>query len=151
LAGNDDPEYTFKDGETVVPLTASVTVYRLVQGQRCPFKASARWAEYKPPAGQDHMWLKMPQLMLGKCAEALALRKAFPKQLHGIYERAEMAQAGPVDIGDAPEVTRGAAVSRPAMSARAEETAAPLQPDDPKLVAESENLFKTPDESDEET
>jgi hypothetical protein len=97
LAGNDDPIYVFQEGETVLPQVATVTVYRLTQGQRFPYTASARWAEYKPPTGQDHMWLKMPQLMLGKCAEALALRKAFPKQLHGIYERAEMAQAGRED------------------------------------------------------
>ena len=43
------------------------------------------------------MWLKMPHTMLGKCAEALALRKGFPKQLAGLYAREEMEQAGPVE------------------------------------------------------
>jgi phage recombination protein Bet len=94
LAGNDDPTYVFARGEATIPQSATVTVHRITQGQRFAYTATARWVEYKPPSGQDHMWLKMPQLMLGKCAEALALRKAFPKQLHGIYERAEMAQAG---------------------------------------------------------
>jgi len=73
--------------------TATVTVYRLVQGQRAPFSATARWSEYKP-ADQDFMWKKMPHVMLGKCAEALALRKAFPKQLHGLYVKEEMDQSG---------------------------------------------------------
>ena len=75
--------------------SATVTVYRLVQGQRCPFTATARWLEYKPD--QDFMWRKMPHTMLGKCAEALALRKAFPQELSGLYEAAELAQSDNVD------------------------------------------------------
>lgn len=87
--GTDDPRYTGEAGKS--DFTATVTVYRIVQGQRCPFSATARWSEYKPD--EDFMWRKMPHLMLGKCAEALALRKAFPRQLAGLYAQEEMDQS----------------------------------------------------------
>jgi phage recombination protein Bet len=89
LAGIDDAIF---DSETALhPNKASVTVYRMVAGQRVGFTASARWVEYSQPQG--FMWKKMPYLMLAKCAEALALRKAFPNDLTGLYTNEEMAQA----------------------------------------------------------
>src|SRR3990167_8379416 len=74
-AGSDEP--VFKEDEKG-PLAATVTVWKLVQGVRCAFTATARWVEYYPGDGPDgFMWRKMPYVMLAKCAEALALRKAF--------------------------------------------------------------------------
>jgi phage recombination protein Bet len=97
-AGNEDA--AFNGLPKSEDFTASVTLYRLVQGQRCSFTATAYWSEYCPSQGQDHMWKKMPHTMLAKCAEALALRKAFPKQLAGLYAREEMDQAGPVQTAE---------------------------------------------------
>jgi phage recombination protein Bet len=89
--GRDDPD------ETIPPWRATVKVWRVVQGVRYPFTASARWSEYCPPSDreQDRMWRKMPHTMLAKCAEALALRKGFPRQLAGLYAAEELEQAGP--------------------------------------------------------
>lgn len=89
-AGNDDPEFDDAEG---LPKWARVTVWKMVVGQRCPFTATARWTQYYPGDQQGWAWKKMPHLMLGKCAEALALRKAFPAELSGVYTTEEMAQA----------------------------------------------------------
>jgi len=89
-AGIDDAVFA---GDPKTPsFAASVTVWRIVQGQRCAFTATARWSEYKPD-GNDFMWQKMPHVMLSKVAEALALRKGFPQQLHGLYATEELDQA----------------------------------------------------------
>lgn len=89
LAGSDDA--TFEHGAVgKPPLSATVTVYRLTQGQRFAYTGTARWSEYNPGT---QMWAKMPHTMLAKCAEALALRKAFPQELAGLYGAEEMDQA----------------------------------------------------------
>jgi phage recombination protein Bet len=60
----------------------------------------ARWDAYvatKKSGDPTFMWQKMPAHMLAKCAEALALRSAFPNDLSGLYTDAEMDQAGEQD------------------------------------------------------
>lgn len=93
-AGNDDPQYDSE--ETPRPRKATVTVWKIVGGQRVPFTRSARWDEFvqtKKDGQPTRFWAKMPYLMLGKVAEALALRAAFPQELSGIYAHEEMQQA----------------------------------------------------------
>lgn len=89
-AGSDDPLFAESGNR---PSKATVTVYRAVAGTRCPFTASAYWSEYYPGANKSFMWDKMPHTMLAKVAESLALRKAFPEEMSGLYTTEEMAQA----------------------------------------------------------
>lgn len=95
MAGIDEPVYNAEDG--VNPQTAKVTVYRYGRNdEKIPYTATARWSEYvqtKKDGGVNHMWKTKPYLMLGKVAEALALRKAFPDELSGMYTDDEMDQA----------------------------------------------------------
>lgn len=90
-AGQDEAVFTI--GEDGRPVSAQVTVYKLLNNQRIPIPATARWTEFAPTGAQAFMWNKMPFHMLAKCAEALALRKGFPQELGGFYTEDEMAQA----------------------------------------------------------
>jgi len=91
-------EYEMLKDNKMKPETATATVYKMIDGVRCPFSATARWKEYYPGEKQGFLWDKMPFLMLGKCAEALALRKSFPCELSGVYTTEEMGQADTTSV-----------------------------------------------------
>ena len=69
------------------PSWCKVTVKRLLpNGQTAEFTATERWMEnYAQKGGKDKsiapnaMWTRRPYAQLAKCAEAQALRKAFPE------------------------------------------------------------------------
>lgn len=76
------------------PAAAKVIVYR--KGCDRGFSAVALFDEYKQTrkgGALSHMWERMSSTMIAKCAESLALRKAFPRNLGGLYTTEEMGQA----------------------------------------------------------
>jgi phage recombination protein Bet len=80
------------------PAAAKTIIHR--KGASHPFVGVARFADYN--AGQG-LWSKMGATMIAKCSEALALRKAFPADLSGVYSTDEMDQAvEPVTVSAAP-------------------------------------------------
>ena len=95
-AGQTAPQWCGPDGVWVdvwlantPPAAARVGVMRHDFQQ--PTYGIATFREYSQQASP--MWVKMPATMLAKCAEALALRKAFPQEQSGLYTADEMAQA----------------------------------------------------------
>lgn len=92
------------------PEWCTYTVYRHVMGMRCPFSATVRWEEAYATVSRNsdmpnEMWRKRAEAQLAKCAEAAALRMAFPEELGMSYAADEMEgrtieAAGPVIEGE---------------------------------------------------
>jgi phage recombination protein Bet len=100
-AGQTPPEWCGADGAWKDvwlgqgnPAAARIGVLR--KGFSEPLYAVALFAEYaqtKKDGAFIGKWRTMPANQLAKCAEALALRKAFPNDLSGLYVEEEMEQA----------------------------------------------------------
>jgi len=92
LAGVDDAQYNVQpDGQFLTasqlkannktPNTCTVTVYRIIQGQRCAFTHTAVFQEF---SSGKNKWQTMPFQMIAKVAEAFALRKGFSDVATGV-------------------------------------------------------------------
>ena len=93
LDGQEGPVWCSDDGvwrdvwlDSKPPSACKVTVYR----KNCSrgFTSVALWKEYNNP--NNPIWKKFGTVMLAKCAEAGALRKAFPQVMSGLYESSEI-------------------------------------------------------------
>ncbi len=89
--GQDEPEWV-TDGSKLV--CAKVRVYRKDWGERACVGVAYydEYVQLKKDKSLSGLWGKMPRTMLAKCAEALALRKAFPGELAGLYTGDELGQ-----------------------------------------------------------
>lgn len=96
-AGRDKTEWgpmrTEKIGsiEMEYPEWASVTVYRIIKGQRVAFAGPQVWwketyaTQKRNDDTPNEMWQTRVMGQLDKCAEAAALRAAFPEEIGGDY------------------------------------------------------------------
>jgi phage recombination protein Bet len=95
------PETVYEYGSDGQIISATAYIKKYTQdGMWHIISATAYWDEYcqRTKEGKPtHFWVKMPRVMLGKCAESLALRKAFPAELSGLYSDEEMIQATTVE------------------------------------------------------
>lgn len=130
-----DPELIDAEKNPLGLVSAEVTVYQHSHGEWFPVTAIAFWDEFAPiieggdwqesQSGKRYFkgngrfvldpkkdnWRKMPRVMLSKCAEAQAIRRAWPEELSAVYSDEELDRAKTIDL-TATEIAESAEVER---------------------------------------
>jgi hypothetical protein len=102
---DDEGQWQESTVQVTFPEWVAVTVYRLVNGQRCAFTEEVYWLEAYSTAGGKYsqiptaMWLKRPKGQLAKCGKAASLRTAFPEECG--YAAEEMAGKSLDEVNEA--------------------------------------------------
>lgn len=129
------------------PAAAKVGVMR--HDFKEPTVGKALYSEYVQMTGKDDsrkpnsMWSKMAANQLAKCAEALALRKAFPRELSGVYTRDEMAQAEEAPAVNGPHLVASETLEQVRDRRLAEERAKANPATDPPELHELMEMVRT--------
>ena len=125
-----EPKYCEREDGVLISATAYV-MKRTADGTWHEVAATAFWDEYKQTKkGGDltSFWRRMPRGQLAKCAEALAIRKAFPDDTAGIYTFDEMAQADNGREDAKPEPTIQSTIQMPRRLSEAKKEADDADP-----------------------
>lgn len=164
-----DGETAWKDVEVTVqfPEWCRITVYRKLGNDRVPFPGPrVKWLETYARLNNfvevpNSMWAKRPDGQLEKCAEAAALRRAFPEEIGSDYTIDEFYADGARDVtGEVAATTTHApatpaepepqrehfqkgAGDAPAPTGQAATATAPAKGDGPSTVAQPEAAKKT--------
>lgn len=92
---------------------AEATVYKYVHGEWHPVTETAHWSEFAPlkdvwenqkKTGKRVLdpkkdgWHRMPRVMISKCAEAAALRRAWPDDFANVYAEDELDRSMALDL-----------------------------------------------------
>lgn len=87
-----EPSFTYHDNGQLKSATSYVKKLA-PDGHWHEIASTAFYEEYvakKKDGSPVHMWKDKPHIMLSKCAESAALRRAFPAEMSGVYTDEEM-------------------------------------------------------------
>jgi phage recombination protein Bet len=129
------------------PEFCQITVYRMVDGQRVAVPGPrVYWREYFSKLGRANVpndrWQRAPFQMIEKCAEAAALRRAFPEEFG---DEATVEESGYFDQPPMKDVTPPPAPTRQQFAPAAEPAAPPTEADERAADRMTERFAQTGD------
>lgn len=116
------------------PMAAKATIYR---AGREPLVHVALFDEYAPKyknGGLPAMWKKMPANQIAKCAEAAGIRRAFPRDLSGLYTDVEMEHTQTDASYSVPAAAKASAIEAKSETKQLDAPKSTPQPSTPQLA-----------------